>query len=755
MAKKYPFMSYIPPEMSLRKRELRCSTRDEWKRVAQELAQRYTKQYNKREGRELLDINGPMLKRRTEAVLDKMDEVYRRYSDLLDCFPDDRSFGEEWIWLNLPHQTYTYVEGESSLLFGAALWILDQIDDFEKRQRLYKLLPQDDGIYDEMYWPDVWDSKHDYYLIADVMYLLQERHTDISKPEFIAGMETRKVFTDTVNALGKQDTPCPSMDRYRTMLRLIPEESIRRAAEHFKELLWAWTDRYFKAASHLMRRITDLEAQSDESRKRYNEARAGFIKKLEAIEDERKRFRNAAKKSGSGSPLLAPLAAPDASSFPSLQTSMGNPLSLDIRSAVPQQSPAEQETRRIAKRLDQLADAATEKAHEKLSADEKYRHFWYQMLQLGSMSKKHAQDEFGEEVAAELNPLRIENPFELCFALLYLLESGDDLPWLYGPGVGLMKEVAESLPWGIYPYEEDEDMVWFPDDDYEPGTVKPSAIPDWYERKYVYNSKYREDDFPRSLAQIVYEETGCLMPRDMHLYDSAAKELSRYGIRGKDAIALQYCMLALAHARHQPHPSKISYEELFGLDEPVQQAAPSEEHQTYDQLKEKTEKQKREIETLRAALHEAERTASDRQRELERTRQASALERRELADLRERVFLQSAEEEETVLPEEEAAFPYEVAAEAVVFGGHPSWSKAIRPLLTGNVRFLDKDKSFDPSVIRHAAVVWIQANALSHSMFYTIIEEARRCKKPVRYFSYASAVKCAIQLMEADQSYAQ
>ena len=61
MAKKYPFMSYIPPEMSLRKRELRCSTRDEWKRVAQELAQRYTKQYNKREGRELLDINGPMI----------------------------------------------------------------------------------------------------------------------------------------------------------------------------------------------------------------------------------------------------------------------------------------------------------------------------------------------------------------------------------------------------------------------------------------------------------------------------------------------------------------------------------------------------------------------------------------------------------------------------------------------------------------------------------------------------------------------
>lgn len=753
MAKKYPFMSYIPSEMPLRKREPRCSSREDWKRIVQNLTKRYSKRLSKREGRDQLDFGGPMLKRRTDAILDSVDEAYRRYSDLLDCFPDDLALGEEWIWLNLPHHTYTNAEDESFLLFGAALWILDQIDGFEQRQNLYKLLPQNDSIYDDMYWPDVWDSKHDYYLIADVMYLLQERHSDISKPEFIAGMETKRVFSDSVNASGKQCTHCPSMDRYQALIRLIPKESIDRATERYRELFWAWADRYFNASSHLMRKLTAAEDQSDESRTQFNECRNRFIKSLETIEENQKRLRNAAKKPGAGSTPFVPLAKPANLDITSFQMSLGKQYFLDNRAIAPQQSPEEQEARRIGNQLAQLSDIAVDLTKSVETAHAKYRLFWSEMIQYGIITKKHAQEEFGEEVAAELNPLRIENPFELCFALLYLLESGDDLPWLYGPGVGLMKEVAESLPWGIYPYEEDEDMIWFPDDDYEPGTVKPSAIPDWYERKYVYSSKYREDDFPRSLAQIVYEETGCLMPRDMHLYDAAAKELSRYGIRGKDAIALQYCMLALAHSRHQPHPSKISYEELFGLDEPIQQAAPSEEHQTYDQLKEKTEKQKREIETLRAALHEAERTASDRQRELERTKQASALERRELADLRERVFLQSAEEEETVLPEEEAAFPYEVEAEAVVFGGHPSWSKAIRPLLTGNVRFLDKDKSFDPSVIRHAAVVWIQANALSHSMFYTIIEEARRCKKPVRYFSYASAVKCAIQLMEADQSY--
>ena len=354
---------------------------------------------------------------------------------------------------------------------------------------------------------------------------------------------------------------------------------------------------------------------------------------------------------------------------------------MDLRSVMPQQSPEEQETRRIAKQLDQLADQAYSLADQAREAHDKYHRYWYEMLQLGIVTKKYAAERFGEKVAEELEPLKIENPYALCFALLYLLEAGDDLPWLYGPGVGLMKEVAESLPWGIYPFDEEEDMIWYPDDDYVPEPVKPSAIPDWYERKYIYNSKYREDDFPRNLAQIVYEATGCLMPRDMHLYDTAAKELGRYGIRGKDAIALQYCMLALSHARHQPHPTRFGYDETDESEETAAQQAPS-EHQTYDQLQEETERQKKELAALRTALHEAERTAAERQKELERAKQASDMERRELADLRERVFQQGAEEESSApSEEEESAFPYEVERETVVFGGHATWSKTIRPLL--------------------------------------------------------------------------
>ena len=38
-------------------------------------------------------------------------------------------------------------------------------------------------------------------------------------------------------------------------------------------------------------------------------------------------------------------------------------------------------------------------------------------------------------------------------------------------------------------------------------------------------------------AQIVYEATGCLMPRDLHRYDAMLKDLGKYGIKQNKAIA--------------------------------------------------------------------------------------------------------------------------------------------------------------------------------------------------------------------------
>lgn len=86
----------------------------------------------------------------------------------------------------------------------------------------------------------------------------------------------------------------------------------------------------------------------------------------------------------------------------------------------------------------------------------------------------------------------------------------------------------------------------------------------------------------------------------------------------------------------------------------------------------------------------------------------------------------------------------------MVFGGHDSWLKAIRPMLAGNIRFFDREV-FSVDVIRNADIVWIQPNAMSHSQYYRVVDAARQYGKPVRYFTYAGAAKGAVQLMEAEQ----
>lgn len=80
-----------------------------------------------------------------------------------------------------------------------------------------------------------------------------------------------------------------------------------------------------------------------------------------------------------------------------------------------------------------------------------------------------------------------------------------------------------------------------------------------------------------------------------------------------------------------------------------------------------------------------------------------------------------------------------------VFGGHPAWLKAIRPLIKEATFFGDADIR-NLNVIRNADQIWIQTNAISHSLFSKIVKTVRVCKIPLFYFHFASAKRCADQL---------
>lgn len=160
----------------------------------------------------------------------------------------------------------------------------------------------------------------------------------------------------------------------------------------------------------------------------------------------------------------------------------------------------------------------------------------------------------------------------------------------------------------------------------------------------------------------------------------------------------------------------------------------------------KIEELTRKLKELRGALHDAERTSNRLREQLRETEQRGEADRSELAQLRDTLYSLRAREEESaenVGPLVE--LPWQVRRRVVVFGGHDSWRKAVKPLLPG-ARFYDREVLPDLNTIRGADVVWLQINALSHKYFYRIIDAARKNSIAVRYFGSASAKKCAVQL---------
>ena len=292
-----------------------------------------------------------------------------------------------------------------------------------------------------------------------------------------------------------------------------------------------------------------------------------------------------------------------------------------------------------------------------------------------------------------------------------------------------------------------DDEAW---EELPPPLPKSITIPNPYERNYRMKDDF---DFPRNLAQIVYEETGCILPRNLHVYDSKAKLLGKYGIRGKDAAAALMLMSTLGMNRRSAEALNFDADLDFGRDE--MEAGPREKTEKKENQSVSLEELRAENKRLKAALHAADKENRDTKKKMASLKTAADREHRELSDLREYVFNQEAEEGAPEEEIDETKWPYEVRRDTVVFGGHATWAKGIKGSLTGNIRFIDKNLIFDTGLVKHAEGIWIQPNALSHPMYWRVLDTARTYGKPVRYFAFASWIKCAEQILTWDQSLAQ
>ena len=154
---------------------------------------------------------------------------------------------------------------------------------------------------------------------------------------------------------------------------------------------------------------------------------------------------------------------------------------------------------------------------------------------------------------------------------------------------------------------------------------------------------------------------------------------------------------------------------------------------------------------LKRVSYEAGREVLEEKKRYELLQQEAANTAQELTDLRDLLFLQQENLYLDNEPDDQISFPYHTQNIMVVFGGHETWSREMRPKLP-DVRFVDRTMVPNADMIRRADVVWIQTNAISHGYYYKIIDEVRKYDVRVRYFSYASAQKCAEQIVADEKA---
>ncbi len=392
--------------------------------------------------------------------------------------------------------------------------------------------------------------------------------------------------------------------------------------------------------------------------------------------------------------------------------------------------------------IDRFRDAVT-----KLSEiEERRRDIELHIADFLTMPSKDLRERLGKgSLVRKFKGFTINDPYEICFGLLALLEDGDDAPWLLQSGYCVMKAAANLLPWHDSPFEDVSDNEW---DDH----ILTINYNNWLEKQTDEAVDYYHEMYGgRNLSQIIYGLTGGVIPRNMHPFEDNRLSLKESGMSEAlaDKVIDHAEMLFLS--QFQAGAGNLSRREwgISVADEPTGEPITEEPEVDVDHLTAELKRRGDEIKGLKKALSETRKQAEKDKARAEKELYTLRQEHRELADLRELVFNQDNELQGDPT-DESIEYPYETKKRTVVFGGHETWLKAFKPKFS-NVKFIDAlHYVFSPDIIRNADVVWIQNNRISHSQYYAVVNLARQNGIQVRYFPYASADKCAEILVKED-----
>ena len=661
-------------------------------------------------------LSGVFAKRKTDAMLFYLDKLKWEFRSAWSSDLETRFIQNELY----PVNDYNLLDCCFTLRTGAALWMLDELKTAGKLDDVMKLFPvmiRDKKVFlpEKFYHPCYSND-----LIESMIFALSVRYVKEHTKKTRLDEFYRYVIVSQGNAKNE-----PVNDFFQSILDLLPEDRIKCVCDEFREKVWDLACRFLKGQNY-------LQAQYD-----------GYCDTV--LQDLKSDVEEPCASNGSFSLVVGPVANPSES----FMKNVASPLS--GCSPANSMSPLLNSGFYIGNEKRNAFDSGfASQVLEKRKRLDDVNSFillfdYYLVMDRDTLLKNTGS----EEMTDIMSGFSVDDPYGMCFALVYLLDHGDDAPWLARSGGSLMRYVLNSFPFVAM---SREDKKQFDEGIYDKDLYTEGKRLDLYGRYYD----------GMNLAQILYRLSGSgvvsssVLPSALNPEHPLLKSVdpSLYPVIGSLSGLLSFvkdfCGIP------DEDDSDDADDDEGNEDDGTEDDLPQEEDAEPDDvelLSLKLAKAKEEIKNLKHVLAETRRKNQDVLADKNKQLKALQREHTELVDLRELVFNQESLEQvpaDDTKPVQDITFPYETKKRVVVFGGHDTFLKVIKPMFP-TVRFVDtRNIAFNPDIVRNADVVWIQNNCISHSQFWTVIKLANLYGVQVRYFASAGTDRCARQIVEED-----
>ena len=466
---------------------------------------------------------------------------------------------------------YNVIDSDHKMTLAVAIWILDQLSLQGNLEEIYQYLPEiSESEFTCLY---VAHPEYDFDLIAAVVQLLLSRNDQ--------DYHSYKYYESTFYSdrkVAKKNESSEIRRKFDAVIDLLDPETVRRAVTAYETAVWDFYRASFSAIIRLQREEDRLN------------------KELQNFEAD---SRNLMIPSQPG-----PFAMPKKTNELPLLSFHGNER-LEQKRIVEDQLDALINT-------GYFTEISLPNSREKIVNKFKYI--------------------IGKERAENLISFSVDDPFEMAFALFYLLDIDSNIPWLYYGSVSVAYTLADQLPFDtakaasgkITSTSELNNVLYQHRYEGYRWENQTDCLGEAIERKYAKN-----------LSQIIYSNTFALFPRVTYSLPTFDNLIENLDIKDEKTAEPYRMMLYLLNSQHFRSESLQTYR-LRATESESQNEEGKEVESPNDPLVDEKliNILRKQNASMRAAPHEETVLRKENVRQLRSLESENEKNRRELADLR-------------------------------------------------------------------------------------------------------------------------